>query len=556
MTSSAQSPSPNPWLTDVASETGLRFVHVNAATGEFLMPENLGSGVALLDYDNDGDLDVYLVQSGPRGASTSTPATTGARLWRNDLKVDGATRTLRFTDVTDEAGARFDGDGMGVATGDYDGDGFVDLYVTAYGRNALYRNTGRGGFEDVTTRAGVQDDRWSTSAAFVDIDGDGHLDLYVANYLAFSPAANKPCFEPAGARDYCAPTSYSPLPDRLFRNKGDGTFEDVSERAGILRAFGNGLGVAVGDYDLDGRPDIYVANDATPNQLWHNLGDGHFEDIGPLSGAAFNALGRPEGSMGIASGDFDQDGDEDIAITNIISETFVLYANDGTGGFVDERLATGLSQPTAGMTGFGANWLDLDNDGRLDLFVANGAVNILPGLRGSDNPYRQRNQLFRGIRGTAGPMLEEVTGERAGPALDLLEVSRGVAVGDLDNDGFADVVVTNNGGPARVLRNSAATGHAWLGLDLRQPGPNGRAVGATVMIDAGPAAGTLFRVRTDGSYLSASDSRLLVGMGTHRSGVSASVTWPDGTRERFANLALRRYHTVERGKGQRMAVAR
>jgi enediyne biosynthesis protein E4 len=644
-----QAQEPRPLFEDVTDRSGLHFTHVSAMAGDFHMPENLGAGVALFDYDNDGDLDVFVVQgltwddytavgagrdapgrpqgrdrspSGPlahrvdaahapgRDRSPSGPVThptdaserrpyqsaerrpylstvrqssetrpyPSARLFRNDLVVhpDG-TRSLSFTDVTDEAGVGFVGQGMGVAVGDYDGDGWVDLYVTSYGRNALYRNNGNGTFSDVTGPAGVQDDRWGTSAAFFDIDGDGHLDLYVTNYIDFSLASSRPCTEAGGARDYCAPTTYRAVPDRLWRNRGDGTFEDVSERAGILRAFGNGLGVSVGDYDLDGHLDIFVANDAMPNQLWRNRGDGTFEDMGLLSGTAFNAAGRPEGSMGIASGDYDADGDEDLVVTHIVGETFVLYENDGTGGFEDRRVGVGLAQPTAMMTGFGVEWLDADNDGVLDLVIANGAVNILAALRGTDNPYRQRNQIFRGVRvdpsalaaagrdaagrdasprrppppSTPTPFVrfEEVTAAAAGPAFDLLEVSRAVAIGDLDNDGFPDVIITNNGGPVRVLRNTAATGHTWLGVALEQPGPNRRAIGATVTPDDGPAAGTLFRVRSDGSYLAASDTRVLIGLGTHAGPAGLVVGWPDDTRERFAGVETGRYQTLRKGTG-------
>ncbi len=403
---SAQQPA-GPRFEDVANQSGLRFVHDNGARGEYWLPEIMGAGAAVFDYDSDGDLDVFLVQgmagstgragsppgaAKPAGEGGSRPSPSTSKLFRNDLDKPGG--TLRFTDVTARAGVGLVAQGMGTAVGDIDNDGDLDLYVTAFGDNVLYRNEGNGQFTDVTAAASANDPRWSTSAAFVDYDRDGHVDLYIANYVDFTPAGNKPCFEPAGTRDYCAPVAYRPVPDRLLRNRGDGTFEDVSEKAGITRAFGNGLGVAVGDYDADGWPDIYVANDATPNQLWMNQRDGTFEDMGLLSGTAYNAAGRPEGSMGIASGDYDRDGDEDLVVTNIIGETFVLYENDGSGGFEDRRAAAGLAAPTAMMTGFGADWFDADNDGWLELFVANGAVNLIPSLRGTPNPFRQRNQLF------------------------------------------------------------------------------------------------------------------------------------------------------------------
>lgn len=541
---------PRPWFDEVTAATGLTFVHDNGATGEFHLPEIMGAGVALADIDNDGDLDVILVQSGKVGTrDEGGQEDSGALLhqvWRNDLRVapDG-TRTLTFTDVSARAGLVVRGYGMGIATGDYDGDGLVDLYITGIGSNTLWRNRGDGTFEDVTDRAGVDDPRWSTSASFADLDGDGRLDLFVTNYVDFTWTSNKPCTEPAGSRDYCSPKAYRPVPDRLFRNRGDGTFEDVSEAAGILRAYGNGLGVAVRDFDLDGRLDVYVANDATPSQLWRNQGDGTFEDEGLLSGVAFNAAGRPEGSMGVAAGDPDADGDEDILVSNLVGETFVFYRNDGTGGFEDHRAHIGLAQPTATMTGFGTEWLDADNDGVSDLILVNGAVNLIPALRGTPNPFRQRNQLMRGVA-TPDFRLEEISGDAAGPAFAHLEVSRGLAIGDLDNDGYPDAVISNNAGPARVLRNTAATGNHWIGLELRQPAPNRFAIGATVTLTPGPSSGRLYRVHTDGSYLSASDPRILVGLGGHDGPVTATVTWPDGTTARYDGLTPGRYHRIER----------
>ena len=305
-----------PLFVESAVSTGLTFTHVNGATGQYYMAEQMGAGVALFDYDNDGDLDVFFVQGGALDGAAG-PRTTGpsCRLFRNDLTVgrDGK-RTLHFTDVTERAGVALRGYGMGAAVGDYDNDGFLDLLVTGFGAATLLHNNGDGTFTDVTAKSGLTDALWSTSAAFIDYDRDGRLDLFVAHYLDFSLAANKVCRDAVGARDYCSPRAYKPVPAKLFHNGGDGRFTDVTESSGITRAYGAGLGVAMGDYNGDGWPDLYVANDATPNQLWINRRDGTFVDEGLLSGAALNAAGNPEGSMGIASGDFDADGDEDLFV--------------------------------------------------------------------------------------------------------------------------------------------------------------------------------------------------------------------------------------------------
>ncbi|WP_396627218.1 CRTAC1 family protein [Luteitalea sp.] len=554
-------PPPSPHFEDVAELAGLRFTHVNGARGRLWYPELIGAGLALFDFDNDGDLDIYLVQGAEwagdtataAGAASIAPTSPTAKLFRNDLA--GPSGELRFTEVTDSAGVGTRAYGMGTAVGDIDNDGDLDLYVTAYGDNALYRNDGNGRFSDITATARANDPRWSTSAAFLDYDRDGFLDLYIGNYVDFTPAGHKPCFEPAGAPDYCAPTAYRPIPDRLLRNKGDGTFEDVSERAGILRAYGNALGVAVSDFDADGWPDIYVANDATPNQLWMNQRNGTFEDQGVLSGTAYNAAGRPEGSMGIAAGDYDRDGDDDLLVTNIVGETFVLYENDGQGGFEDRRAAVGLVAPTASMTGFGTDWFDADNDGWLDVFVANGAVNLVPSLRGAANPYRMRNQLFRGGPTATGPSergagrpgvsLRDISAQ-AGPAFGVMGVGRGAAFGDVDNDGRVDVVVTNNGGPVMLLRNTTRDAGHWLRVRLVQPRANSWAIGATVSIVLPGQQRLVRRIRSGGSYLSASDLRASFGLGDVGSTVTADITWPDGTTQRVPGLAVDREHTIHR----------
>jgi enediyne biosynthesis protein E4 len=531
-----------PIFDEVAARVGLTFVHDNGASGQFYIPEMMGAGAALVDYDNDGDLDVFLLQGQPFDPKAPRNPARTHRLFRNEL-VEG--KTLRFSDVTDGSGLGGTSYAMGVATGDYDNDGDQDLYVTALGPDTLYRNNGDGTFSDVTAAAGVSDDRWSTAAAFVDYDRDGDLDLFVANYLDFSMTANKQCFDPGGSRDYCGPRSYRPVPDRLFRNEGGGRFTDVTEAAGITKADGAGLGVATGDYNGDGWLDLYVANDATPNQLWMNQKNGTFVDEGPLAGVALNGAGVPEGSMGIAAGDYDHDGDEDLFVTNIIGETFALYTNDGRAGFEDTRVQSGLAQPTAAFTGFGTGWIDYDNDGWLDLFVANGAVNIVEGLRGDPVPYRMRNQLFRNL-GT-GKFIE--TSAQAGRAFARAEVGRAAAFGDIDNDGDTDVLVTNNMGPVRLWLNQGGTRSSWLQVRLDNGPQNRLGLGALVHLERTGAASQVIRVRTDGSYLSAQDPTLQFGLGEWRQPVIVRVDWPGGVPEQWTFPTANQRVTLTRGHG-------
>ncbi|MBK5298230.1 MAG: CRTAC1 family protein [Vicinamibacteria bacterium] len=557
MATSVPAGSGGPWFDEVAGQAGLRFVHDNGATGQYYMPEMMGSGVAVFDYDNDGDLDVFLVQSRPLEPVGDRPRAgdrprRGHRLFRNDGVVGGIPR---FTDVTDRVGVGGETVGMGVAVGDVDGDGWLDLYVTAFGSNVLYRNRGDGTFADVTREAGVDDPRWSTSAAFLDYDRDGDLDLFVVNYVAFTAAGNKQCTDNSGARDYCPPRSYAPVPARLFRNEGGLRFTDVTTVSGVASAYGAGLGVAVGDLDGDGWLDVYVANDAMPNQLWINRHGVTFENRGLLSGTALNATGRPEGSMGIALGDADDDGDEDLFVTNIVGETHALYLNDGRGNFDDARGRAGLAGPTAGMTGFGTNWFDYDHDGRLDLFLTSGAVNILESQRGQPMPYYQRSQLFHNDgRGT----FHEVSAE-AGPVFERLGIGRGAAFGDLDNDGDIDIVVTNNGGPAWLLLNQAIRPSAgatttppdrhWIELALRAPSGNRFGIGARVGVERDGQPTIWRRARTDGSYLTANDARVHVGLGAQPSISRVVVEWPDGQAESFTGVTLDRLITLTRGTG-------
>jgi enediyne biosynthesis protein E4 len=558
-----------PLFIESAESTGLKFTHVNGASGQYYMAEQMGAGVALFDYDNDGDLDVFLVQDGPLDGTT-TPRASGpsCRLFRNDLASGGGKRALRFTDVTERAGLALRNYGMGVAVADYDGDGDLDLFVTSFGPDTLFRNNGDGTFTDVTAQAGVSDPLWSTSAAFIDYDRDGDLDLFVANYLDFNLASNKVCHDAVGTRDYCSPRAYHPVPDKLYRNEGNGRFTDVTEASGISKADGAGLGVTTGDYDADGWPDLYVANDATPNQLWVNHHDGTFVDEGMLSGAALNAAGNPEGSMGIASGDFDRDGHEDLFVTNIIGETFALYVSDGKGNFEDARVKAGLAAPTAAFTGFGTDWVDYDNDGWLDLFIANGAVNIIPAQRGEPSPFRMRNQLFHnelgtnpGVRsrapasapGRAGTFFTE-TSALAGPAFERAEIARGAAFGDLDNDGDVDIVVTNNGGPVRLLLNQAhesGSRNHWLEIRAEDGPKNRFGFGAWIGVERAGMPALWRRVRTDGSYLSANDVRVHVGLGAAPEVTAIVVQWLDGTRERWTDIKSDDVVTLRRGSGAR-----
>jgi hypothetical protein len=531
----------SPIFDEVAADTGLAFTYQNGAAGQLYIPEVMGAGAALIDHDGDGDLDVVLLQGHPLSPQAKPHGL--HRIYRNQLVPSGH---LRFVDATAGSGLGGASYGMGIATGDYDGDGDEDIYITAFGANTLYRNNGDGTFADVTASAGVNDDRWSTAAAFLDYDRDGDLDLFVVNYLDFTLAANKQCFDPAGTPDYCGPRQYRPVPDRLFRNDGGGRFTDVSESSGITGAFGGGLGIGVGDYNVDGWLDVYVANDAMANQLWINQKDGTFVDDGPLSGAGLNAAGNPEGSMGVARGDYDRDGDEDLFITNIIAETFAFYVNDGAGGFEDRRVAADLARPTASSTGFGTDFLDYDNDGWLDLFVTNGAVNIVESQRGEPVPYKMPNQLFRNL-GTG--RFAEVSAQ-AGSAFQRPEVGRAAALGDIDNDGDTDVLVTNNIGPARLWRNEVGSRKGWLQVRLDAPGGNPRGYGSRIQVSGKGLTPLVRRVGTSGSYLAAGDPVAHFGLGDHEGPVVVRVEWLGGPVEEWTIEKVRQRVTLKRGTGK------
>ena len=547
-------------FVDRAAEVGLAFVHFNGMSGEFYYPEMTGGGGALIDYDNDGDLDVYLVQGTMLGRSKATddavfppqhsePLTD--RLYRNELITpQGAGGRLRFTDVTVEAGLERSEYGIGVASGDYNGDGWPDLYVTNFGSNQLLRNRGDGTFEDVTEAAGVDDTRWSVAASFLDYDADGDLDLFVANYVNFSEALHKVCSRAGGARDYCGPLAYEAQPDRLFRNLGDGTFEDVSIRSGINQVYGGALGAVASDFNDDGRLDLYVANDMTANQLWINQGDGTFVDDSLLAGSAVNRNGQPEASMGVAAEDFDDDGDIDLFMTHLLGETNTLFVNEGDGFFQDRTLEYGLATPSWNYTGFGTGWLDIENDGRLDLLVLNGEVKGLEHLIQQRHPYplHQINQLYRNVDGR----YEEITSE-AGSVFELSEVSRGAAFGDIDNDGDTDVLLVNNSGPVRLLVNQVGQNAEWIAFRLLGDGETRDMLGARVTLVRSGAGPMHRRVSTDASYAAASDPRVLFGLGPGGGTESAverlEVVWPSGRRESFSDIRSSAYNTLVEGTG-------
>ena len=543
-------------FTDGTQAAGLDFTHFNGMSDQLYLVENLGGGAALFDYDNDGDLDLYLVQGRMLGegktlADAQFPPKDGApligRLYRNDLAQgpDGRSQ-VHFTDVTQASGLQADGYGMGVATGDYDNDGHLDLFLTNLGGNTLWHNNGDGTFTETTAKAGVGASHLAIGAAFLDYDRDGWLDLYVAEYVDFTTAGNKPCHAPSSARDYCSPKVYEPLPDRLFHNLGDGTFADVSVPSRIAQSKGTGLGVVVADFNGDAWPDIYVANDGMANFLWINQQDGTFRDDGLISGTAVNAAGMAEASMGVDAGDLDDDGDLDLFMTHLTGETNTVYLNDGQGWFDDRTAASGLGGPSKSLTAFGTGFFDVDNDADLDLYVANGAVNIILSLVKAADPYplHQPNQLFAN---QGDGRFADVSAE-AGSVFALSEVSRGIAFGDIDNDGDTDLVVANNNGPARLLINQVGDRNPWLGLRLI--GSQGRdALGAWVEIRREGAPSLWRRVHTDGSYASARDPRLLVGLGGQSKVTGVVVLWPSGRRESFPAPDLRRYSTLHEGQG-------
>ena len=538
------------WFTDHAEDAGLTFTHVNGMSGKFYYAEIIGPGAALFDYDTDGDLDVYLVQ----GRMLDAPVGRGdpslkGRLFRNDLVVNAdGTRVIRFTDVTDASGIVAAAYGMGIATGDFNNDGCVDLYLTNLGANALFRSNCNGTFTDVSKRARVDDPSWSVSASFLDYDRDGWLDLFVGNYLEWQIASTMPCLSPSGRQDYCSPNVYSPQPSRLYHNNHDGTFTDVSAAAWITREFGPALGVSTADFNGDGWIDIYVANDGQPNHLWINQRDGTFRNVGLLSGTALSAHGKPKAGMGVDAGDIDNDGDDDLFVTNLTGEGNDLYVNDGAGLFEEQSARSGLGVASRAYTGFGTAWFDIDNDGWLDTLTCNGAVQTIEALRRVNDPLplHQRKLLFHNL---GGGRFEDVTA-RGGAAFELSEVGRGAAFGDVDNDGDTDVLVANNNGRPRLLVNNVGRRNHWIGLRLIGKQAPRDMLGARVEIVRADGPTLWRRVRADGSYASANDPRVLAGLAQSTRSPRVRVTWPGGTSEEWSAVPIDRYTTLKEGESR------
>jgi hypothetical protein len=539
------------WFADRAEESGLNFTHVNGMTGKFHYAEIIAPGAALFDYDGDGDLDVYLVQSGnlgQPGAGSGSQALKG-RLFRNDLTINAdGSRSVRFTDVTEASGIVARGYGMGVATGDFNNDGCIDLYLTNLGPNQLFRNNCDGTFTDVSKISRTDDPSWSVSASFLDYDRDGWLDLFVGNYLDWRLASSMPCFSPSGRPDYCSPNVFQPQPSRLFHNNRDGTFTDVTASSGMARDFGPALGVSTADFNGDGWIDLYVANDGQPNQLWINQHDGTFKNSGLLSGTALSAHGKPKAGMGVDAGDFDNDGDEDLFVTNLTGEGHDLYVNDGSGLFEDQSARSGLGPASRPYTGFGAAWFDIDNDGWLDMLIVNGAVQTIEALRRVNDPFplHQRKLLLRNL---GNGRFEDVSA-RGGGAFALSEVGRGAAFGDIDNDGGVDVLVANNNGKPRLLMNNIGRRSHWIGLRLVGRQSARDMLGARVGIVREDGSVLWRRARSDGSYASANDPRVVVGLGTSARAARIRVRWPDGTTEEWSAPAIDRYTTLREGEGK------
>jgi enediyne biosynthesis protein E4 len=534
----ADSPPHAAIFTDVTSELGLHFEYVASHTSRKYLIETMGSGLALFDYDNDGRLDIFVVNGAPLGDPTqkgTIPRKKGPKDWNRlyHQKRDGT-----FEDVTEKAGLQGIGYGMGVAVGDYDNDGFEDLYVTAYGGNRLYHNNGDGTFTDVTEKAGVAGSGWSTSAAWVDLDGDGLLDLVVLRYLQWDFDETWCGERREGYRAYCHPDGYRPIAPLVYHNDGNGHFTEISRKVGLAEP-GKGLGIALADYDRDGHLDIFVANDSMPEFLYHNKGDGTFEEVALRSGVAVDGEGHTYAGMGVDFADYNNDGLPDLVVTALASQMYALYRNNGDGTFTYESYPSGLGRMTMKHSGWGVRFIDYGNDGWKSLLINQGHDLDTVQLTFPDLRYKEPMLLAR----NTGKAFEDVSAQ-AGEIFQKAWVGRGLAIGDIDNDGRLDAVVTSNDGALYVLHNSTKTQNHWLTLELIGHRSNRDAIGADVKLTT--AKGSQWAtVTTAGSYLSSSDKRVHFGLGAETVARTIEIRWPSGIRQMLKDVGADQILNVE-----------
>jgi len=536
LTAGAAAAQPGPAFTDVTAAAGIKFRHNNGAFGKKLLPETLGSGCAFLDFDNDGWQDILLVNSKNWPGRTGPPSFPA--LYRNN-------KNGTFTDVTRQAGLAVELYAFGVAAADYDNDGHPDIYITALGPNRLFRNLGNGRFADVTTRAKVGDPGFSTSAMWFDYDRDGRLDLFVANYVEWSIEKDLFCTLDGKSKSYCTPESYKGQSSSLYRNKGDGTFEDVTRAAGLHDPSAKALGIALIDFDADGLPDLFVANDTQPNRLYRNKGNGTFVDVGMTAGVAFNEAGVARAGMGVDAADYDRSGRQSLVIGNFSNEMMALYSNEGNGLFIDEAPTSTIGKVSLLTLTFACFFFDFDLDGLLDIFALNGHVaddisRVQPKVT-----YAQSPNLFRN-RGSK--KFEAVTGS-AGADLSKPMVGRGAAYGDYDNDGDLDLLVTTNNGPAKLLRNDGGNKNNWLRIKTAGTSSNRDGIGAKVRVALDNGTRLWTTVKTGSSYCSQSELPVTFGLGGAAKVASIEITWPNGKVETLPGVSANQTVTVQEGKG-------
>jgi len=528
-----------PWFELVpTSSSGITWKHSNGRSPDYYLPETTGAGCAFLDYDNDGWMDIYLVNSGQCDFWEPKPPLRNA-LYHNNR--DGT-----FTDVTESARVPGGGYGMGAAVGDYDGDGFPDIYLSQYGRSILYHNNGDGTFTDVTEKAGVAAPGWASSAVWFDYDNDGRLDLFVCRFVDFKESVNRFCGnEKANERYYCYPAVYAPTSSWLFHNNGDGTFTDVSASSGVAKVLGKAWGVVATDINNDGWMDLFVANDTVANFLFINRGGKRFEERGLSANVGFSEEGRARSGMGVDAADYDQDDRQDLVVTNVDQEMYSIYHNNGDESFTDKAASYGVAIATRLMSGWGVKFFDYDNDGNIDLFIANGHPDDHVERYSKNVFYEEPLLLFR----NTGTVLEDVSAQ-AGPVFQRRFAARGLAIGDINNDGCVDVLVSVNNGEPLLLKNHAARGHHWLGVRLIGKQCNPDAIGARITWQAQNLRRTRLK-NAGGSYLSSHDPREVLGIGDRTKIDRLEIRWPppSGKVEKFSDLPVDRYITIVEGHG-------